>query len=549
MDKLYDYQKEILNEAILLNNGSIDIPMGSGKTIISLVLALEQYKLYNSPVLIIVSKSLLSNWKNEIDKFFKNGLNYIILHKDYIKNIDNYTIESSIKIIITTADFTSKCYKSNLLIKSKLINTYHIPIVNNLTREVLEFNMIDIPILSKMDNIYSYIYHIQFSSLIIDEIQNYTNFDAIKCKSLVAISSNSRYGLSGTLFNEPKTKKLFGYYLLTNSLNIPRRFDLAESYFKSDSFNGYLSSVIHRDTIPNFKKPEINTTVITHDATDDEIILYQSMKKCIKIIAKYVNMYSMNNNYNSTNSRLYRAYILTMVTYFRQMIITPILPIAKCFLDSIDTNANSELTNIIIGEFEKLNLSSYLNNESNLISSRVKKIQEMVHKHNEELIIIFTCFRVNLDIMFDILDDTRPKFKISSDMTSIERDSIINSFKLSENGLLYLTYDIGAEGLNLQFCKTILFADLYWNMGKIDQAKARILRPGQLSDHINIYYFISNLGIEKSILQKHKDKLIIIDEIKTGKMKTTVKTISMKDIIKMIDDGDNLDMMNKNLNL
>ena len=32
-------------------------------------------------------------------------------------------------------------------------------------------------------------------------------------------------------------------------------------------------------------------------------------------------------------------------------------------------------------------------------------------------------------------------------------------------------------------------------------------------------------------------------------MKTNITTISMKDIIKMIDDGDNLDMMNKNLNL
>lgn len=148
--------------------------------------------------------------------------------------------------------------------------------------------------------------------------------------------------------------------------------------------------------------------------------------------------------------------------------------------------------------------------------------------------------------MMHCIDD-RDKYTIQSTMNITARGAEIEKFKLSENGLLFLTYQLGSEGLNLQFCDTLIFADMYWNMGKINQAEARIIRPGQLSKQVDIYYLISNTAIEKGILEKQNDKLVIIDEIKNGKMKSQIRTLNTQDVIKILDDEDNTQIYNSNL--
>jgi len=51
---LSDFQKEILNECLVKKSGGLSLTMGSGKTIISIVLALEQTKITKQPILIVL---------------------------------------------------------------------------------------------------------------------------------------------------------------------------------------------------------------------------------------------------------------------------------------------------------------------------------------------------------------------------------------------------------------------------------------------------------------------------------------------------------------
>lgn len=118
------------------------------------------------------------------------------------------------------------------------------------------------------------------------------------------------------------------------------------------------------------------------------------------------------------------------------------------------------------------------------------------------------------------------------------REKTLNDFKNSTNGVLLLTYNIGSEGLNLQFCQTILLTDLFWNSSKTDQAIARILRPGQIAEEIFIYYFISNTAMEKTMIKKNKDKVDILNELKNGKMVTRLKKINTAEIIKILENED-----------
>ena len=116
-------------------------------------------------------------------------------------------------------------------------------------------------------------------------------------------------------------------------------------------------------------------------------------------------------------------------------------------------------------------------------------------------------------------------------------------FKKSKRGILLLTYQLGAEGLNLQFASTVLIVDFWWNASKEQQAIGRIFRYGQISDKINVYFFTANTGIENILFKKQHSKLQVLNELKTGKVETKIPTIKMDEIIKLISLSDNEDSL------
>jgi SNF2 family DNA or RNA helicase len=546
-DKLYDHQKQVLYECLGLGSGSMNLVMGYGKSLISLVLALEQTKESKLPILIIVSKTLILNWINEIKKFFGDELKYIILHSDYVKKIDEFTIPKDTKLILSTYTICSKYYKS-YAVDTKFVTKINERIERNgilVPHSVNEYNIPMEPYLQDIRKGGGILYSIKWGCLIIDEIQNYTNILSNKCLSLAALSAYHKWGLSGTLFAEPKLETIMGYFILIDNLDIPRRTDRAQEYLKSNNFKGYLPTTIYRDVIPNFKKPSINKKMIHHNLSPNEAIIYTSLKNCVSKIKKYIDSLEKGQ---ITQRRRYSSYLIALITYLRQIIISPLLPLANCMVDSIDISNYSELSKIIIDEMRELNLENYLNSIESVKSTRIIEINNLINILPKTKIILFTFFRTSLDIMMKTLElNNRESFTITSKMTMNNRQNTIDEFKKTKDGILFLTYELGAEGINLQECDTVIFSDLYWNLAKLNQAEARVFRPGQLSENVNFYYFISNTAIEDGMLKKHKYKMDIDDEIKTGAMKSNAVTLSTKDIIKLLDNENNSLLFSQNL--
>jgi len=65
--ELTKFQHDIIKECLKKGSGGLSLPMGSGKTIIGLKLALEQSG--DRPIIVVLSKTLIPNWVNEIKKF------------------------------------------------------------------------------------------------------------------------------------------------------------------------------------------------------------------------------------------------------------------------------------------------------------------------------------------------------------------------------------------------------------------------------------------------------------------------------------------------
>ena len=77
---LSNFQQEIINECIEKGSGGLSLPMGTGKTIISLHVALQQCP--DRPIIVVASKTLLPSWESEIKKFFGTSSEYQILHRE-----------------------------------------------------------------------------------------------------------------------------------------------------------------------------------------------------------------------------------------------------------------------------------------------------------------------------------------------------------------------------------------------------------------------------------------------------------------------------------
>jgi SNF2 family DNA or RNA helicase len=103
--------------------------------------------------------------------------------------------------------------------------------------------------------------------------------------------------------------------------------------------------------------------------------------------------------------------------------------------------------------------------------------------------------------------------KIVGDMNIKERKQVIDKFERGDFKELYISYGCGSYGLNLQFCRNIIFAEHCFDYSQRIQAEARIYRIGQNYD-VNYYNLWCNVGLEKMIQSSLNKKSNLLNEIK-----------------------------------
>lgn len=102
---------------------------------------------------------------------------------------------------------------------------------------------------------------------------------------------------------------------------------------------------------------------------------------------------------------------------------------------------------------------------------------------------------------------------ITGDMCTQERETVIARFREGNIKVLYMTYGCGAFGLNLQFCKHMIFADHTFDYAQRIQAEARIFRLGQ-TDDVHYYNLWCDCGLERLIKGSLDKKTNLLTEVK-----------------------------------
>ena len=538
IEHLNDYQLGVLDECLAKGSGGMALPMGSGKTLISTLVSLQLAA--NKPILIVAAKSLVASWITEFTKFFGTSLKWVLLHPNK-GNLETFSLETTPHIVLTTPDVLSKAYRQygiqNRFIYYENINPFTV---------VKNFRKPTQPYMNHTKGT-GLLYSIEWGALVIDEAQCYTNILVSKGQSLGAVCAKHRWLLSGTMFDEPTPVRILGYYILINHPDAPRNQPNMERLIKSPEYEGLKGTLVKRDTNEAFRPPKAVERIIEDDLNQHEAKIYSIMRETLSALNKRLQEYKRTHDID--NIKRFSSYLLAVITYLRQGLVCPIIPISSVAIDIADTECKSELSEILSEEIRKANLHEWLSDVSSIKSTRIIKALELLHVHRNERVLLFSCFSSCLNVLKKFLPTDRPVFMLTGSMSVSKRGQVIERFSKSNAGILLLTFDLGANGLNLQAATTCILLDFWWNAGKTKQAVARIVRFGQTAEKVHIYYLKSNTGLELALFQKHKAKLAITEELYEGQRKSDVPTLSVKEILTFIEGDTTANLMRQIYNI
>ena len=134
------------------------------------------------------------------------------------------------------------------------------------------------------------------------------------------------------------------------------------------------------------------------------------------------------------------------------------------------------------------------------------KIIDEVFKHGTKKIVIFALFRKTLKYL-------QIRFKQRGFGTLMihgmveNRVDILDEFKNNPDAHILLSSEVGSEGLDMQFCNSMVNYDLPWNPMVVEQRIGRIDRFGQQSPTVNIYNIIVADSIQEDIYIRLLDRI------------------------------------------
>lgn len=146
----------------------------------------------------------------------------------------------------------------------------------------------------------------------------------------------------------------------------------------------------------------------------------------------------------------------------------------------------------------------------------VECLDQFFKENPDKKIIIFSFFKITLYYLETFLN-TRGYSKgcsiLTGDQNPQDRWDSIQDFKSNPEKKILLSSEVGAEGIDLQFCNAIVNYDLPWNPMKIEQRIGRIDRIGQKEKVLLIYNFVCDGTIDEKIYNKLWKRIQVFENV------------------------------------
>ena len=138
------------------------------------------------------------------------------------------------------------------------------------------------------------------------------------------------------------------------------------------------------------------------------------------------------------------------------------------------------------------------------------QIINAVKADGESHLIVFAVYRKTLKYLsIRLRKEGYDNIIISGESDYQERYQAIEDFKNSKSFNILLSSEVGGEGLDMQFCNSMVNYDLPWNPMIVEQRIGRIDRFGQTSPKVHIYNLVIENSIQVDIYTRLLDRIDI----------------------------------------
>ena len=509
--------------------------VGLGKTIEAghIMLELKARRELNH-VLIVCPKSLQRKWKDELA--FKFGLQFKIYdsQKDLLADMQEHRV--AVHAIINYEKIRMKRQKSKDDKKTK----------DEMPKNIVEF-------LSQNDFHFSLVLCDEAHKMRNRETQTYKGAEIIMSQANAAvfltatpvmISTENLYNLLHLLDNT----RYYNYQIFDNRLQENRPFVDA------------LTDLNHHVPLPVIAKNLNEAEILTRFFSDEvEIFSHQTtVGKAFADDAMYQEIIQMLNGEDNSKNRARLQYLISSMSMMNNIFSRTRK--REVTTDMSQAERKPHMRKVVLTEEERTEFDrvideykddnsytdywgeevltqggalglvqkkrqvassvyAYLNTESNLDKGideyadytdakfeELLRIIDEVFRHGTKKIVIFALFRKTLKYL-------QIRFKQRGFGTLMihgmveNRIDILDEFKNNPNAHILLSSEVGSEGLDMQFCNSMVNYDLPWNPMVVEQRIGRIDRFGQKSPTVNIYNVIVADSIQEDIYIRLLDRI------------------------------------------
>lgn len=455
--EMRQYQLEGLNWMIRLQengvNGILADEMGLGKTMqsISILVYMMEYKADTGPHLIIVPKSTLSNWMNELERWAPK-LNVVKFHGTKEERAD------------IAENVLQPGQRDEIRVWNVCVTTYEIC---NLDRNI--FNKF------------------AWSYLIIDEAHRLKNEASIFSKTVRTLETRFRLLLTGT----PLQNNLHELWALLNYL-VPDVFASAEQFDEwfnldiddADEKNKLILQ-LHKILRP-FMLRRLKADVEKCLLPKSETILFTGMSAMQKKLYRDILMRDLDTLTGKSGGS--RTAVLNIVMQLRKCAGHPYL------FQGIEDRSLDPLGEHLVENCGKMVLLDKL----------LLRLKERGHR-----VLVFTQMTRILDILEDFMHMRSFQYcRIDGNTSYEDREERIDAYNKpdSEKFLFLLSTRAGGLGINLQTADVVILYDSDWNPQADLQAQDRAHRIGQKKP-VQVFRLVTEDTIEQKIVERAQQKL------------------------------------------
>jgi SNF2 family DNA or RNA helicase len=150
------------------------------------------------------------------------------------------------------------------------------------------------------------------------------------------------------------------------------------------------------------------------------------------------------------------------------------------------------------------------------LDTKAERLVDLVHQllqaRPERKILVFAFFKGTVHHLRQRLRSASIRLEsMTGDDPPEARADIVDRFRESDASVL-LTTEVGAEGLDFQFCDTVINYDLPWNPMRVEQRIGRIDRYGQQQPFIDVASFFVENTIDTRILERLYTRVRVFEE-------------------------------------